>query len=67
MTARVGIPASAWHAVGVPAHTAELYPGDIKSVLLSEEQIQTKTAELGAQIGADYRDAVSARTGRICC
>lgn len=26
-------------------------------MLLSEEQIQSKTAELGAQIGADYRDA----------
>jgi hypoxanthine phosphoribosyltransferase len=43
--------------VCVPAHTAELYPGDIKSVLLSEEDIQSKTAELAAQIGADYRDA----------
>lgn len=41
----------------MPAHTAELYPGDIKSVLLSEEDIQSKTAELAAQIGADYRDA----------
>ncbi|MGB3231421.1 MAG: hypoxanthine phosphoribosyltransferase [Mycobacterium sp.] len=50
--------------MGVPAHTAELYPGDIKSVLLSEEQIQTKTAELGALIGADYRDAASASDGR---
>lgn len=45
--------------MGVPAHTAELYPGDIKSVLLSEEQIQSKTAELGAQIGADYQDAAA--------
>tara|TARA_B100000519_G_C14067742_1_gene355249 strand:+ start:75 stop:653 length:579 start_codon:yes stop_codon:yes gene_type:complete len=43
----------------VPAHPAELYPGDIKSVLLSEEQIQSKTAELGAQIGADYQDAAA--------
>jgi hypoxanthine phosphoribosyltransferase len=41
----------------VPAHTAELYPGDIKSVLLSEEQIRDKTAELAATIGADYREA----------
>ena len=40
----------------VPAHSGELYPGDIKSVLLSEEQIQTKTAELGAKVAADYRD-----------
>jgi hypoxanthine phosphoribosyltransferase len=44
--------------VGVPAQRAELYPGDIKSVLLSEEQIQTRVAELGAQVGADYRDVV---------
>jgi hypoxanthine phosphoribosyltransferase len=36
----------------VPAQ--DLYPGDIKSVLLSEEQIRDKTAELGAQIAADY-------------
>jgi len=41
----------------VPAHPAELYPGDIKSVLLSEEQIRDKTAELAAKIGADYREA----------
>ncbi|WP_370375093.1 hypoxanthine phosphoribosyltransferase [Mycolicibacterium sp. CR10] len=40
----------------MPAHSGELYPGDIKSVLLSEEQIQTKTAELGAKVAADYRD-----------
>ncbi|HYB34659.1 MAG TPA: hypoxanthine phosphoribosyltransferase [Mycobacterium sp.] len=45
----------AWHAVVVVAHSGELYPGDIKSVLLTEEQIQTRTAELGAQIGEDYR------------
>ena len=45
-----------WHAVGVAAESPELYPGDIKSVLLREEQIQTRIAELGAQIGADYRD-----------
>ena len=35
--------------------TAELYPGDIKSVLLSEDEIKAKTAELAAQIAADYR------------
>jgi hypoxanthine phosphoribosyltransferase len=44
--------------VHVPAQQAELYPGDIKSVLLSEEQIQTRTAELGQQIGEHYRDLV---------
>lgn len=48
------IPAAAWHAMVVPAPAAELYPGDIKSVMLSEEQIRSKTAELGAQIAADY-------------
>ncbi len=58
------IPASAWHAMDVPAHTAELYPGDIKSVLLSEEQIRAKTAELGAQIASDYRDAVLGTDGQ---
>jgi hypoxanthine phosphoribosyltransferase len=41
----------------VPAQPPELYSGDIKSVLLSEEQIHAKTSELAAQIGADYRDA----------
>src|SRR6201994_4278477 len=45
-----------WHAVVVAAESPELYPGDIKSVLLREEQIQTRIAELGAQIGADYRE-----------
>jgi hypoxanthine phosphoribosyltransferase len=42
--------------MGVPAQSAaELYPGDIKSVLLSEEQIQTRIGELGAQLGEQYR------------
>ncbi len=36
--------------------TEELYPGDIKSVLLTKEQIQARIAELGDQIGTDYRD-----------
>jgi hypoxanthine phosphoribosyltransferase len=46
-----------WHAEGVPAYSdAELYPGDIKSVLLTEDQIHTRTAELGARIGARYRE-----------
>jgi hypoxanthine phosphoribosyltransferase len=38
--------------VVVSAH--ELYPGDIKSVLLSEEQIQARTAELAALVARDY-------------
>lgn len=33
---------------------ADLYEGDIKSVLLSEEQIQDRTAELGQQIAEAY-------------
>ncbi|MCH9669120.1 MAG: hypoxanthine phosphoribosyltransferase [Actinomycetia bacterium] len=48
----------------VPAHTGELYPGDIKSVLLSEDQIRSKTAELGAQIAGDYRGAVDGADGQ---
>ncbi|MDI3313556.1 MAG: hypoxanthine phosphoribosyltransferase [Mycobacterium sp.] len=44
----------------VTAQPAELYPGDIKSVLLTEEQIRTRVAELGAQIGDDYRELVAA-------
>jgi hypoxanthine phosphoribosyltransferase len=51
--------AVAWHAVHVPAQPAELYPGDIKSVLLSEEQIKTRTAELAELIGQEYRDLVA--------
>lgn len=55
----------AWHAVLVaqipsvttPAQSVELYPGDIKSVLLTEEQIQARIAELGEEIGNQYRDA----------
>jgi hypoxanthine phosphoribosyltransferase len=48
-----------WHAVDVAEQPAELYPGDIKSVLLSSETIQAKVAELGSQVGADYRDAIA--------
>jgi len=44
--------------VGVAERTTELYPGDIKSVLLAQDEIQAKIAELAAQVGADYRDAV---------
>jgi hypoxanthine phosphoribosyltransferase len=47
--------------VGVAEQPAELYPGDIKSVLLSSEAIQTKVAELGAQIGQDYRDTIGSQ------
>lgn len=43
-------------AVNSSVQAGELYPGDIKSVMLSAEQIQARVAELGAQIGADYRD-----------
>jgi hypoxanthine phosphoribosyltransferase len=44
--------------VDVPAHSPELYPGDIKSVLLSEEQIRARTVELGALIGEQYRETI---------
>ena len=47
-----------------PGQPPELYPGDIKSVLLTEEQIQARIAELGAQIGEDYRD-LSATSGDL--
>ncbi|SBS74817.1 hypoxanthine phosphoribosyltransferase [uncultured Mycobacterium sp.] len=40
--------------MGVSAH--ELYPGDIKSVLLSQEQIQARTDELAALVAKDYAD-----------
>jgi hypoxanthine phosphoribosyltransferase len=43
-----------------PAQPVELYRGDIKSVLLTEEQIQARTAELGEEIGNYYRDIVAA-------
>lgn len=43
-----------WHSVGVSAH--ELYPGDIKSVLLSQEQIRVRTAELAELVAKDYGD-----------
>ena len=54
----------AWHAVVVthsssaitPQQPVELYPGDIKSVLLTTEQIQARISELGERIGNDYRD-----------
>ncbi|BBX84915.1 hypoxanthine phosphoribosyltransferase [Mycolicibacterium aubagnense] len=40
----------AWHAVAV-----DLYPGDIKSVLLSQEQVQARIAEMAELIAEDYR------------
>ena len=46
-----------------PAQPVDLYPGDIKSVLLTAEQIQARIAELGEQIGKDYGDLV-AETGQ---
>ena len=45
--------------MGVSEQSAELYPGDIKSVLLSSEQIQAKVAELGALVGEEYREAIA--------
>nr|WP_090278564.1 hypoxanthine phosphoribosyltransferase [Mycolicibacterium komanii]CRL74173.1 hypoxanthine phosphoribosyltransferase [Mycolicibacterium komanii] len=43
----------------VPEPSAEIYTGDIKSVLLSSDEIQAKIAELGARIAEEYRDAVA--------
>ncbi|MCV7164935.1 hypoxanthine phosphoribosyltransferase [Mycobacterium stomatepiae] len=56
-----------WHAVGVaqtssaitPEQPVDLYPGDIKSVLLTTEQIQARIVELGGQIANDYREPVA--------
>ena len=50
-----------WHAVDVAEQPAELYPGDIKSVLLSSDAIQKRIAELGAQVGLDYRDMIGSQ------
>jgi hypoxanthine phosphoribosyltransferase len=41
-----------------PEQPVDLYPGDIKSVLLAAEQIQARIAELGEQIGNDYRESI---------
>ena len=46
--------------MGVAEQPAELYPGDIESVLLSSEQVRTRVSELGAQVGDDYRDVINA-------
>ncbi|ORB20108.1 hypoxanthine phosphoribosyltransferase [Mycolicibacterium moriokaense] len=51
-----------WHAVHVAAESTDMYSGDIKSVLLSSDEIQAKVAELGRQLGEDYRDAIAAGT-----
>jgi hypoxanthine phosphoribosyltransferase len=61
------IRALTWQSVGVaqirsaitPAQPVELYPGDIKSVLLTEEQIQARIQELGEEIGNQYRESVA--------
>ncbi|ORA09061.1 hypoxanthine phosphoribosyltransferase [Mycobacterium arosiense] len=46
-----------------PAQPAELYPGDIESVLLTSAQIQARIAELGQEIGDYYRD-IATETGQ---
>jgi len=45
--------------VGVAAD--ELYSGDIKSVLLSEDQIRTRTNELAADVARDYASSLDGR------
>ena len=43
----------------MPASSAaELYQGDIKSVLLSEETIQARVSELGQVVGDEYRERI---------
>lgn len=49
--------ARAWHAVGVSEH--DLYPGDIKSVLLSQDQIRERTVELAELVARDYVDKLA--------
>nr|WP_167666264.1 hypoxanthine phosphoribosyltransferase [Mycolicibacter icosiumassiliensis] len=51
-------------AATLPGEKPELYAGDIKSVLLTEEQIRTRTAELAAQIADEYADG-SADSGDL--
>ena len=46
-----------------PEQPVDLYPGDIKSVLLTTEQIQARIGELGEQIGDDYRESFD-KTGQ---
>lgn len=41
----------------MPGH--ELYSDDIKSVLVSQEQIQARTAELAAAVARDYADTLN--------
>ena len=43
-----------WHAVAVPTQS-ELYQDDIKSVLLSQEQVQERIAEMAESIAEHYR------------
>ena len=44
----------------MPADSAdELYPGDIKSVLLSQDEIQARVGELGRLVADNYRDTVA--------
>jgi hypoxanthine phosphoribosyltransferase len=53
------VDAWAWHAVAVPEPTAaDPYPGDIESVLLSESEVRARVSELGATVGAHYRETI---------
>jgi hypoxanthine phosphoribosyltransferase len=45
-------------SASTPAQPVELYPGDIKSVLLTAGQIQARVGELGEEVGIHYRDSV---------
>jgi hypoxanthine phosphoribosyltransferase len=60
LSLRFGADTLTWHAVAVPADSAdELYPGDIKSVLLSQDEIQTRVGELGQLVADNYRDTIA--------
>ena len=53
------VDALTWHAIAVPEPTAaDPYPGDIKSVLLSEAEVQARVSELGAAVGAHYGESI---------
>jgi len=45
----------------VDVAAGEPYDGDIKSVLLTEDEIRAKTTELGAKVGRDYAGALDGK------
>ena len=70
---RTGLTASHWSALcrhgtlkACSAEAAEMYSGDIKSVLLSEDEIQTSVASSAPPIGDATAD-IGTQTARTCC